>query len=247
MTHSRRAARLFIQTAARGTSVALSESDAHYLANVLRLRVGDGVTAFDGRGREWRTTIQTLNRRHGVLALIEPVPALAESQLDLTLVQALVKSEAMDSIVQKATELGVTTIRPVLTEFSVIRLDEARIERRLGHWQRIARSACEQSGRHVPPEIRRPEKLEGCLAALATAELRLVLDPSAAQTPALPTSVARAAVVVGPEGGFGPADDALLDAWGCRRLRLGRRVLRADTAAIAICALAQQQWGDLGY
>ena len=245
MRQSRRTARLFIELAAQGNRLSLDGSNAHYLADVLRMRVGDGVTAFDGRGQEWRTRIQALNRRHGVLELIEPVPALTESPLELTLVQALVKSEAMDTIVQKATELGVTAIWPAITEWSVVRLDAERLDRKLAHWQRIARSACEQSGRHRPPEIRGAAKLADCLAALATVDTKIVLDPSAPPT-RLPARAEHAAVVVGPEGGFGPSDEALLDAAGCRRLRLGARVLRADTAAITICALAQQRWGDLG-
>lgn len=245
MRQSRRAARLFMEASADGNRLSLTESEAHYLTNVLRLRVGDSVVAFDGRGQEWRATIQTLNRRRAVLEIIESMPPLAESALDLTLVQALVKSEAMDSIIQKATELGVATIRPAIAEFCVVRLDERRLARRLEHWQRIARSACEQSGRHKPPEIEVPAKLATCLSAAAMSDVTIVLDPEVEEAPMLPTRVASAVVIVGPEGGFGPSDEALLATVRCHRLRLGRRVLRADTAAITVCALAQQRWGDL--
>lgn len=245
MRQSRRAARLFTETSTEGASLPLTEGEAHYVSNVLRLRVGDSVVAFNGRGQEWRTTIETLNRRRAVLKIIESISPRAESALKLTLVQALVKSEAMDSIVQKATELGVTTIRPAITDFSVVRLDEARLARRLGHWQRIARSACEQSGRHTPPEILPPAGLATCLGAGATSDVTILLDPSAEMQASLPTRATSAFVVVGPEGGFGPGDAAVLETVRCERLRLGNRVLRADTAAITICALAQQRWGDL--
>lgn len=246
MRHARRDSRLFIDASAADDELVLLESDAHYLANVLRLRVGDRITVFNGRGQEWRATIRLLTRKRAALSFVAPVEPLPESPLELILVQGLVKAEAMDSIVQKATELGVATVWPVITEFSVVRLDEERGRRRLAHWQRIARSACEQSGRHRPPEIRMPSELAACLAALEPCDAKVALDPLARETPILPARAARAALVVGPEGGFGPSDDALLDRASYQRLRLGGRVLRADTAAITICALAQQRWGDLG-
>jgi 16S rRNA (uracil1498-N3)-methyltransferase len=244
--HSRRDVRLFIDASLEGDTLLLADSDAHYLANVLRLRVGDRVTVFNGRGQEWRAEVRILARKHGALALIEPAAPLRESALELILVQALVKAEAMDAIVQKATELGVTAVWPVMTEFSVVRLDEERGARRLAHWQRITRSACEQSGRHTPAVIRPPCELGDCLAALEASDVKLVLDPLATVPPRLPAHASSATVVVGPEGGFGPGDTALLERAGCQRLRLGGRILRADTAALTICALAQQRWGDLG-
>ena len=245
MKQSRRAARLFTLSPPRDDSLYLDDRDAHYLSSVLRLRVGDHVTAFDGCGHEWHATIRSLTRRGGELALIESTPALPEPTLDLTLVQALVKSDAMDTIIQKATELGVTRIWPAISQFSVVQLDPGRASRRLAHWQRVARSACEQSGRHVPPEIRLPSALDECLDALATEGVKIALAPDAEPGMQWPTDVASAAVIVGPEGGFGPNDRPLLEAAGCLHLRLGGRVLRADTAAITACALAQQHWGDL--
>jgi len=102
--------------------LALAPEEAHYLATVLRLRTGDAVTAFNGRGMEWTTRVTGLTRRAGLLEVLETLPPLAESRLDLTLAQAIVKSEAMDAIVQKATELGVTRIAPIVTEYCVVRL-----------------------------------------------------------------------------------------------------------------------------
>jgi len=243
--HVQRTTRLYVASIDADDQLPLGELDAHYLGNVLRLRVGDAVTAFDGQGREWRAEIHSLKRRRGMLKLIEPLTPLPESPLALTLVQALVKSEAMDSIVQKATELGVAVIRPVSTQWSVVRLDAARLHRKLDHWQRIARSACEQSGRHRPPLIHPPAPLADVLALSAHCDLRILLDPAANEPPAWPSSASSITVIVGPEGGFGPADVLLLEHAGCMHLRLGARVLRADTAAIAACALAQQRWGDL--
>ena len=247
MRSTQRSVRIYLDSTPTDGQLALAPEEAHYLATVLRLRAGDSVTAFNGRGMEWSTRVTGLTRRAGLLEVIETLPPLAESALELTLAQAIVKSEAMDTIVQKATELGVTRIVPIVTQYCVVRLDPDRIGKRLAHWQRIARSACEQSGRHLAPEIVAPLGLEEFLGRGERDRLRIVLDPRApgADAAALPPTAAAADVVVGPEGGFGPADEALFATHPIHRLRMGPRVLRADTAAIAICAFAQQRWGDL--
>ena len=166
--------------------------------------------------------------------------------LNLTLLQALPKSDAMDLIVQKAAELGARALVPVHTEFSVVKLDAERSERRLEHWRRIAQSACEQCGRHQPPRIEPPAPLAAALAALPGAGSRFALDPSAEQALGEQTLPARELVVaIGPEGGFGAADWRRLDAAQFTRVALGPRILRAETAALAVCAIAQSRWGDL--
>lgn len=245
MRSTQRSVRIFLDSTPADGQLALAPEEAHYLATVLRLRPGDAVTAFNGRGLEWHTRVTGLTRRAGLLEVIETVQPLEESALDLTLVQAVVKSEAMDTIIQKATELGVRCIAPVISEYCVVRLDEERIGKRLAHWQRIARSACEQSGRHRAPEIRPPVPLHQYLDSPAA--LRLILDPRASSDAQdeLPDTAAAVEVLVGPEGGFGPRDEALLEAANARRLRFGPRILRADTAAIVVCAWAQARWGDL--
>jgi 16S rRNA (uracil1498-N3)-methyltransferase len=200
--------------------------------------------AFNGRGAERAATIGSLQRRSAVLELRAALPPLPESLLDFTLLLALPKSDAMDLVVQKATELGVRTLAPAFTEFSVVRLDAERSGRRIDHWCKIARSACEQCGRHRPPTIAAPLPLADALAALSPAA-RFVLDPAAdraldeqpAPTPGL-------VVAVGPEGGFGPSDWRRLDAAEFVHVTLGPRVLRAETAALAACAVAQSLWGD---
>ena len=246
MRSAQRTVRIFLDSSPSDGQLALAPEEAHYLATVLRLRAGDAVTAFNGRGMEWNTRVTGLTRRAGLLEVLETLSPLAESSLNLTLVQAIVKSEAMDTIVQKATELGVSRILPILTEYCVVRLDAERIDKRLSHWQRIARSACEQSGRHRAPEILRPVTLTEYLDDVSSDTLRIMLDPRAVQHPdPLPDSAQNVHVIVGPEGGFGPRDEATLEEGNCHRLRMGPRVLRADTAAIAICAFAQQRWGDL--
>ncbi|MGD8808070.1 MAG: 16S rRNA (uracil(1498)-N(3))-methyltransferase [Gammaproteobacteria bacterium] len=247
MRSAQRSVRIYLNSSPADGQLALEPAEAHYLATVLRLRAGDEVTAFNGRGVEWNTRVRGLTRRAGLLEVLDTRSPLAESNLQLTLVQGVVKSEAMDTIVQKATELGVSRIVPVVTEYCVVRLDEDRSARRLAHWQRVARSACEQSGRHRPPEITSPISFEDYLDRSAAGGLRLMLDPRgrADTLHELPTAAAAVDVIVGPEGGFGPRDEALVTDGAILRLRFGPRVLRADTAAISVCAFAQQRWGDL--
>jgi 16S rRNA (uracil1498-N3)-methyltransferase len=187
-----------------------------------------------------------LQRRGAELELRAAVDALPASRLELTLVQALPKSDAMDLIVQKATELGARAIVPVYTEFGVVKLDAERVERRVEHWRKIAQSACEQCGRHVPPTIREPVPLAAALDDLAGVDTRLALDPDAPARLAEVTAPALdVAVAVGPEGGFGANDWRRLDAARFARVGLGPRILRAETAALAVCAIAQARWGDL--
>ncbi len=242
---SHRLPRLFVERELDGASVTLDDRESHYLGHVLRLARGDELVAFNGRGTERSATIGSLQRRGAVLELRAVLAPLPESPLDLTLLQALPKSDAMDLVVQKATELGARTLTPALTEYSVVRLDAERSERRSEHWRKIARSACEQCGRHRPPTIAAPLPLAEALAALPPAGARFALDPAADRRlgeQAAPTTAL--VIAVGPEGGFGAADWRRLDAAQFVRVALGRRVLRAETAALAACAVAQTLWGD---
>lgn len=243
LTH--RMPRLYIQRDLAGSELTLDDREAHYLGNVLRLQPGYQLVVFNGRGVERQASVTTLQRRGATLALAATQPPLPESTLALTLVQALPKSDAMDLIVQKATELGVRTLVPVHTEFSVVRLDAERSERRLDHWRKIAQSACEQCGRHSPPDIEPVAPLADALALLPSGT-RLALEPAAARTLAGQTPTNGLVVAVGPEGGFGAMDWRRLDAADFARVALGPRVLRAETAALTVCAIAQSRWGDLG-
>ena len=132
-------------------------------------------------------------------------------------------------------------------EFTVVRIDDERLDRRIDHWRRIARSACEQCGRHTPPTILAPVTLNDGLHALPDDTTRLVLDPGAsARFASIPKPAAGLLIAIGPEGGFAANDWRLLDAAGFARVTLGPRVLRAETAAVAACTIAQALWGDLG-
>jgi 16S rRNA (uracil1498-N3)-methyltransferase len=238
--------RLYLERDLSGDKLTLDEREAHYLGAVLRLKRGVELVAFNGRGVERLATVANVQRRGADLELRASVDPLPASRLELTLIQALPKSDPMDLIVQKATELGASAIVPVYTEFSVVKLDGDRVERRVEHWRRIAQSACEQCGRHAPPTIAEPDELERCLDGLADSDARLAFDPdSSARLATAAGSPRRIVAVVGPEGGLGANDWRRLDAARFQRIGLGSRVLRAETAALAVCALAQSLWGDL--
>lgn len=238
--------RLFVDAELGSRRVSIGEREAHYLGRVLRLRRGDALVVFNGRGSERRATIERLERKRAEVALTDTLDPLPEPATEITLIQALVKSDAMDTIVQKATELGVHTIHAVKTDFSVVKLDAERAERRVAHWARVARSACEQSGRHRPPEIRAAGRLADLLRALPDTGRRIVFHPEAAPLEACEAPPkTRVCVLLGPEGGLSPPDLEAIDAAGFARFRLGPRILRADTAAIAACAIVQRLWGDL--
>ncbi|WP_428100037.1 16S rRNA (uracil(1498)-N(3))-methyltransferase [Candidatus Rariloculus sp.] len=237
--------RLFIDEDLSRNVVPIGSREAHYLGHVLRLKQGDRVVVFNGRGEERLAAISSLAKRRPELTITANLEPLAEPKLDLILIQALVKGEAMDTIVQKAAELGVRTLYAVKTDFSVIKLDDERVPRRVAHWNKVAQSACEQSGRHRPPEISVAVSLAQCLDRLPPRGIRIVCQPDSTTDPArLDREAESVSVLVGPEGGLSETDLDIIDNAGFTRTGLGPRVLRADTAAIAACSLAQIIWGD---
>ena len=244
-----RTPRLFLQEDLSNGSIALNDRQAHYLRQVLRLRSGDPVLLFNGRGEERHAIVDTLARTGSVLRITDVAQPLPESPLELSLLQAVAKADAMDLIVQKAAELGVRSLSPVLTDFSVVRLDDARAARRTDHWRKIAQSACEQCGRHYPPVITAPRSLSDVLAGVASESSRVTLHPDAADTlhdVALEAvGVSRLSLLIGPEGGFSERELEQADNAGFRRVSLGPRILRTETAAVAACTLSQALWGDL--
>ena len=248
-SNNHKAPRLFLDLPLAAHRLPLDEQQAHYLRRVLRLKPGDTIVVFNGAGEERLAVVQTLTRHQAALTTGDRLEALPESQLELTLIQSLVKADAMDLIVQKATELGVSAIIPVTTDFSVVRLDSERASRRTIHWQRIARSACEQSGRHQPPVIDEPVSLNCCVAKLADEITKFALHPRSAQSfgtvvNANPDTT-RVAILIGPEGGLSDPERTLVTAAGFSAVTLGSRILRTETAALVACSLAQLHWGDL--
>jgi len=224
----------------------LGDERAHYAGRVLRLRAGDELVVFDGTGGEFGATIERVSRRELQLATGGRRDRDAESPLSIRLVQGLAKGEKMDLIVQKATELGVARISPVLTDFSVVRLDAARAARKREHWQKVAQSACEQCGRNRVPEIDAPVSLVAWFGDHAASGTDcLILRPGAAdKLSARAPATGALTLLIGPEGGFSEAEYGRAEAAGLRAVGLGPRILRTETAAVAALSVAQALWGD---
>ncbi len=213
---------------------------------MLRLTAGDPITLFDGTGMDYAATIVTPARK-GVTVLIgDGQPVDRESPLQLTLLQGVSRGPRMDLVVQKATELGVSVIQPVLTGRSVVKLDAERSAARRQHWQGIVISACEQCGRSIVPDVREPLELTAALASLESGTTGLMLDPDGDTTlTALPTDCQRIALAIGPEGGFTESERMALTQAGFGRLRLGPRILRTETAPLAALSILQYARGDM--
>lgn len=231
-----------------GVSVDLPESAARHAARVLRLRSGDDLTLFDGRGGEYAARIAQVERDRVRVDVLAWDARECESPLALTLVQALQAGEKMDLTVQKAVELGVGRIVPVLARRSVVRLDGARAARRVEHWRGVAASACEQCGRNRVPEVAELQGLERWLAQPAPAgALRLMLAPGAGHTLATlapPPAGSPIELLIGSEGGLAPEEMHAAAQAGFVAVRLGPRVLRTETAGLAALAAIHARWGD---
>lgn len=227
--------------------VTLGADAARYVGRVLRARRGDSLTVFDGNGGAFRATVMRVTKSELELELGEFDAGDVESPLAVRLIQGVSRGDRMDTVVQKATELGVTRLTPLESEFSVVRLDEERTAKRLKHWRKVAASACEQCGRNRLPAIEAPKTLPAVAGEPQDPETtRLVFVPGAA-TPLddLPASCASIEILIGPEGGLSPGEQALAVEAGFTPTTLGPRILRTETAAIAALALAQARWGDL--
>ncbi len=207
--------------------------------HALRLAPGDRVRVFDDDGREHEVALDRVTGREARGRVVATLDAVRESALDLVLVPALVKHDKMDWVVEKATELGVARIAPVATRFTVAHGDH------VARWRRIALSAAKQSGRTRIPVVDAPRPLADALGA-PWPGLRLMAweDETAVRVADLPVTAAAVCVLVGPEGGFDAGEVAAARAAGFRTMTLGRRVLRAETAAIVATALCQHRWGD---
>ncbi|BCR22890.1 16S rRNA (uracil(1498)-N(3))-methyltransferase [Aquipseudomonas alcaligenes] len=220
----------------------LPEAQAHYISRVLRHVAGDAVQLFDGSGQEYLGELIDVGKKAVRVELREQLAGQAESPLRIHLGQGLSRGERMDWAIQKATELGVSEITPIVSERCEVRLKDERADKRLAHWRQVAISACEQCGRSVLPVIHAPISLAEWQGHVQ-AELKLVLHPVAAplESHARPHSLA---FLIGPEGGLSEAEVEQAKAAGFHAARLGPRVLRTETAPVVALAVAQQLWGD---
>jgi len=226
-------------------TVTLDPSASHHLANVLRTTVGEPVTLFNGEGGEYAGTIHRIDKKQVIVKITEFIEREAESPLQLTLAQGISRGEKMDYTIQKAVELGVKTIVPLITERCNVKLDAQRWQKRLQHWQAIIISACEQSGRNRVPEITPPQPLAEWLPTV-TSDVRFVLSPHTKST-AIMADIASITLLVGPEGGLSEKEMVIAKQYHFSSIQLGPRILRTETAAVAAIAAIQSQLGDMKF
>jgi len=235
-------------------SVTLASEEARHLRDVLRLKPGDEVYVFDGEGKEFHCRVEESRRNDARLEVMAEVsPARQESPLSLTLAVALLKGEKFDLVVQKATELGVSSIVPVATRHADLRLrDDSDAAKRIARWQRIALEAAKQSGRAVVPHVSMPASFESLIETASSGRelVRLMFSERDGQSlteirKTIPANLSSLTALIGSEGGW--ADEEISEAReaGWAIVTLGGRTLRAETAAIAVAVLLQHLWGDL--
>lgn len=237
---------------APGARVALPQDAAHHAVRVLRLGENDLVRLFNGDGCEYRARIVRFDKQVVVVLIESSAPLSCESPLNVLLVQGISSGERMDYTLQKSVELGVGAIQPIQAERSVVKLSGERMLKRMQHWQSVVASACEQSGRNVVPEVRPVSGLMDWLASVSGERgegegeaLRILLSPDAELSLRdLEKPAGSVALAAGPEGGFSDHEHAALKQCGYIAVKLGPRILRTETAALAALAALQILWGD---
>ena len=240
--------RLFVNSPlSAGADLRLGKDQARYLGRVLRLRTGDALSLFNGDDGEFHATLTKITKDSAIAHVVNPVDTDTESPLKVHLVQGISRGERMDFVVQKATELGVKRITPVLTEYGVVKLNKDRAAKRRDHWQSVAESACEQSGRTRPPLVDDVVPLNTWFGSRPKdADTDLILRPGVADSLASVSEPAtKVCLLIGPEGGFSASEYDDAEVAGFKAVSLGPRVLRTETAALSAISIAQSLWGDL--
>lgn len=236
-------------TLAIGSTFQLSESAAAHATRALRLNVGDSATVFNGDGFDYICTLTEI-KKQAVFAVIHSAKKVTnESPLNITLLQAISSGDRMDFTIQKAVELGVTNIQPFMSQRSVVKLSSERAEKRTEHWQNIAISACEQSGRAFVPKVNAPLSVSQLFAQLNTITApdacKITLAPNAtANLKTMQKPTGNIYLLIGAEGGLSDDEIALSIVNGFQGIQLGARILRTETAALAATSAMQTLWGD---
>ncbi len=240
--------RLYLpQALSTGDDIVLPEAAFRHLVQVLRMQAGEIFTVFNGTGGEFVATLAQVARKSAVARIGEFVAADRESPRALHLAQCVSKGERMEYTLQKAVELGVTDIQPLLSSRSVVRMDSERWEKKLEHWRGVVISACEQSGRTRVPQLHPVQALPAWLEAGGGAGQRLTLDPTAQHSlRELDAPAGAISLLVGPEGGLSETELAIARDAGYTGIRMGPRILRTETAGVAALSAIQALWGDWG-
>lgn len=231
--------------------VLLDDDLRHYVRTVLRFSEGAKLSLFNGDGYDYHAVVAVANKKSVELEIIQRAENNAESPLAVTLLQGIAKGERMDFVMQKATELGVTKIIPVVTEFCAVKQTASYRTKKTHHWQNVANFAAAQSGRAVMPQVTEPMSLADALMKLThdtfTARWALSLTGQAVSTQFHDRETEQeqsVCVLIGPEGGLSTQDLALAAHSGFDEIKLGARVLRTETAALTVLAALQMRLGD---
>jgi 16S rRNA (uracil1498-N3)-methyltransferase len=238
--------RIYLEQAlAENTNCLLSDDAAHHVSRVLRMKAGQSISLFNSRGGYFDAIITRIDKRNVEVATGDHHPDECESPLAITLVQGISRGERMDYTLQKAVELGVQHIIPVLCEYTNVKLDDEKKQKRHEHWRKIIINACEQCGRNRIPSLALTQELDGWLD-IDTNELKLILHPgTSVQLCQLENKHSKVALLAGPEGGFSDIEVAHAMKHGYQPITLGPRILRTETAALAAITACQVLWGDL--
>ena len=226
-----------------GAQFTLAPEAAQHVSKALRLKTGDSITVFDGRGGEYEAVLQKIDRDRVEVKVGAFRDVEREAAVSVGLVQGLPEADKMDWIVQKAVELGVAWIQPIVCDRSVVRLAADRAAKREAHWKRVAVAACEQTGRNLVPEVRPTLPFQSWLAE-APATPRWMLQPGAEPLAGRTAPAEPFEIVVGPEGGLSEREVEVARLRGCEPVSLGPRVLRTETAALAALSAIHALWGD---
>jgi 16S rRNA (uracil1498-N3)-methyltransferase len=231
---------------ALNADIQLSENAAAHATRALRLNVGDNAIIFNGDGFDYACTLTSV-KKNTVTAKITSANAISnESPLNITLLQGISSGDRMDFTIQKAVELGVKKIQPINSKRSVVKLTQERAEKRIEHWQNVAISACEQSGRAFVPKVLPPLSLENWLSQNPyNNTLRILLNPvGAKRLEEIEKPASTIELLIGAEGGLSQAEIDLASAQHFQSIVLGPRILRTETAALTAISVMQALWGD---
>lgn len=238
--------RFYCPQLAAGSELLELPAAAHrHAVQVLRMKQGEPLHVFDGLGVECEAVLDQIAKRSSMVRLGDRIELNNESPLKITLLQGISRGERMDYALQKAVELGVNRIIPVVTERCNVQLSNGRADKRLVHWQGVMVSACEQSGRSLLPEICSVMTLDEALEGNKI-KCGLVLDPQASTGFTEVKQCDEVALLIGPEGGLNNTEIQRAQLSGFQPVRFGPRILRTETATVAALAVVQTMWGDLG-
>ena len=226
--------------------ITLDEFASHHALRVMRVKVDDFLVLFNGDGFEYRGRVSDINKKTINVEILSKEKNNSESPININLFQSISSNEKMDMVIQKATELGVSSIQPIFTSRSTIKLSLDRTKKRLIHWKQVSISACEQSGRSKIPTIKSPIEFDQISEGIKTNSLNLLLHPdNLEESSNLPNEYSGDInIFIGPEGGFSQDEVLLLKKQNCINIQLGPRILRTETAPLAIIAILQYKYGD---